>query len=54
MTRTGDARAGPAELVEQLHQPPLDQPGVPGGVLGLDRQLDPPVESATPRAGGAG
>ena len=33
--------AGPAELVEELHQAPLDQPGVAGRVLGLDGQLHP-------------
>ena len=36
-------RAGPPEVVERLHQPPLDQPAVARGVLGLDRQLDPAV-----------
>ena len=33
--------AGPAELVEQLHQATLDEPGVAGRVLGLDGQLHP-------------
>ena len=32
-------RVGPAEPVQRLHQPALDQTGVPGGVLGLDRHL---------------
>ena len=43
ITRTGEPVAGPAELGEQLDQPTLDQPAVPGRVLGLDRQLDPAV-----------
>jgi hypothetical protein len=35
--------AGPPERRQQLRETPLDQPAVPGGVLGLDRQLDPSI-----------
>ena len=43
ITRAGESGAGPADRVEQVDQPPLDQPGVPGRVLGLDGQVDRPV-----------
>ena len=50
ITATGDAgpvrRLGQAEPVQQLDQPLLDQPGVPGRVLGLDQQPDRPAGGA--------
>ena len=44
------ASPAPAQpnVVEQLHQATLDQPGVPGRVLGLDGQVDRPVVVARP------
>ena len=51
------ASPGPAQpnVVEQLDQPPLDQAGVAGRVLGLDRQVDRAVVvGARSPAAGAG
>ena len=43
MTRAGESAPAQPTVVEQVHQPPLDQTGVPGGVLGLDGQVHRPV-----------
>ena len=48
MTRTGAPGAVPPEATELLDQAALGEPAVPRGVLGLDRDLDPPVASRRP------